>query len=71
MACGVAATIGLIYVMGKILTSCCVNILNIAREVIKNICYYSSESIFDANTCGALMMYINSQALDTTRGFKV
>lgn len=67
VACEVAATRGLIHVMGEISTSCYVNISNIAREVIKDVGYDSPESGFDGNTCG-IITSINSQSPDIARG---
>lgn len=67
VACEVAATTGLIHVMGEISTSCYVNISNIAREVIKDVGYDSPASIFDGNTCGILTS-INSQSPDIAMG---
>lgn len=67
VACEVAATTGLIHVMGEISTSCYVNISSIAREVIKDIGYDSSELSLDGNTCG-IITSINSQSPDIARG---
>lgn len=67
VACEVAATTGLIHVMGEISTSCYVNISSIAREVIKDIGYDSPELGFDGNTCG-IITSINSQSPDIARG---
>ncbi len=67
VACEVAASTGLIHVMGEISTSSYVNISDIVREVVNEIGYNSPESGFDGNTCG-IITSINSQSPDIARG---
>ena len=67
VACEVAITKGLIHIMGEISTKCYVDITNIARNVILDVGYNSSESGFDGNTCGVISS-INSQSPDIALG---
>ncbi len=67
VACEVAASAGLIHVMGEISTSSYVNISDIVREAVNEIGYNSPESGFDGNTCG-IITSINSQSPDIARG---
>ncbi len=67
VACEVAASTGLIHVMGEISTSSYVNISDIVREVVNEVGYNSPESGFDGNTCG-IITSINSQSPDIARG---
>ena len=67
VACEVAASTGLIHVMGEISTFSYVNISDIVREVVNEVGYNSPESGFDGNTCG-IITSINSQSPDIARG---
>lgn len=67
VACEVAASTGLIHVMGEISTFSYVNISDIVREVVNEVGYNSPESGFDGNTCG-IIASINSQSPDIARG---
>ncbi|HEX5505238.1 MAG TPA: methionine adenosyltransferase, partial [Thermomicrobiales bacterium] len=55
VACETAATTGLIVVMGEITTSTYVDIQQVARGVVRDIGYTSSDSGFDAETCGVIV----------------
>ncbi|HET8627146.1 MAG TPA: methionine adenosyltransferase [Thermomicrobiales bacterium] len=55
VACETAATTGLILVMGEITTATYVDIQQIARGVVRDIGYTSSDSGFDAETCGVIV----------------
>ena len=54
VACETCATIGLVQVMGEITTSTYVAIDEIARQVIRDIGYTSSDLCFDGNSCAVL-----------------
>ena len=51
VACETCATTGLVQVMGEITTSTYVAIDEIARHVIRDIGYTSSDLCFDGNSC--------------------
>jgi len=67
VACEVAVTTGMVLIMGEISTECYVDIPKIAREVIKDIGYTSSEYGFDGDSC-AVISCIDEQSPDIARG---
>ena len=67
VACETAITNGLVLVMGEITTSAYVDIPGIAREVIREIGYTSSEIGFDSATCGVITS-ISEQSPDIAQG---
>jgi S-adenosylmethionine synthetase len=67
VACECTATTGIIYVMGEISTSCYVDIPRLAREVVREIGYDSSDKGFDCNTC-AVLTAIDEQSGDIAMG---
>ncbi|MEG1633789.1 MAG: methionine adenosyltransferase [Oscillospiraceae bacterium] len=67
VACECTATTGLIYIMGEISTTCYVDIPRIAREVVREIGYDSSDKGFDCNTC-AVLTAIDEQSGDIAMG---
>lgn len=67
VACEVAATTGLVLVMGEITTDCYVDIQKIARETIRDIGYTRAKYGFDCDTC-AVVTSINEQSPDIAMG---
>ncbi|NLV51563.1 MAG: methionine adenosyltransferase [Clostridiales bacterium] len=67
VACETTAITGIIYVMGEISTSCYVDIPKIARQVVLDIGYNSSDYGFDGNTC-AVLTSIDEQSVDIALG---
>ena len=67
VACETTACTGLIHVMGEITTSCYVDIPKIARQVVLDIGYNSSDCGFDGNTC-AVITNIDEQSGDIALG---
>lgn len=67
VACETTATTGMVMIMGEISTKCYVDIPKIARSVIAEIGYNSSEYGFDSNTC-AVMTVIDEQSPDIALG---
>ncbi len=67
VACETAAKTGFVVLLGEITTSAFVNFDVLAREVIKDIGYDSSEKGFDGNTCGILSA-ISAQSGDIAMG---
>ena len=67
VACEVAATTGLIHVMGEISTSCYVDIAEVARDVVRSIGYDNPLTGFDGNTC-AVITSIDAQSPDIALG---
>ena len=67
VACETAVTTGMVLVMGEISTTCNVDIPRIAREVIRDIGYTSSEHGFDADSC-AVLTSIDEQSADIALG---
>ena len=67
VACETCCTTGVVCVMGEISTKCYVDIPKIAREVICDIGYDSSDKGFDGNTC-AVMTMIDEQSGDIAMG---
>ncbi len=62
-----AATTGLVLVMGEITTDCYVDIPKIARETIRDIGYTRAKYGFDCDTC-AVITSINEQSPDIAMG---
>ena len=67
VACETFATTGIITIMGEITTQGWANFTEIARRVVLDIGYDSSEKFFDGNTC-AIMSAIHSQSPDIAQG---
>ncbi|MBQ6543593.1 MAG: methionine adenosyltransferase [Clostridia bacterium] len=67
VACECSATTGLIMIMGEISTSAQIDIPAVARKVICDIGYDSSEKGFDGNTC-SIITSINRQSADIALG---
>ena len=67
VACECAATTGMVLVMGEITTTANIDVPAIAREVICDIGYDSSEKGFDGNTC-AVMVALDHQSQDIAMG---
>ncbi len=67
VACEVAATTGLVAVMGEITTSTYVDIGKIARNTIRDIGYTRAKYGFDADTCGVVVS-IKEQSKDIALG---
>lgn len=67
VACEVAATTGLIHVMGEISTNCYVDIAEVARNVVRSIGYDNPSAGFDGNTC-AVITSIDAQSPDIALG---
>ena len=67
VACEVATKTGFVMLLGEITTHAFVNFDDLARQVIKDIGYDSSEKGFDGNTCGVLSA-ISCQSSDIDMG---
>ena len=67
VACETCATTGLVQVMGEITTSTYVAIDEIARQVIRDIGYTSSDLCFDGNSC-AVLAAVHAQSPDIAMG---
>lgn len=67
VACETCATTGLVQVMGEITTTAYVAIDEIARQVIRDIGYTSSELCFDGNSC-AVLTAVHAQSPDIAMG---
>ena len=67
VACETCATTGLVMVMGEITTTAYVAIDEIARQVVKNVGYTSSDLCFDGNSC-AVLTAVHSQSPDIAMG---
>ena len=67
VACECSTTTGLVLIMGEITTSAKIDIPAIARNVICDIGYDSSEKGFDGNTC-SIITAINHQSPDIALG---
>lgn len=67
VACEVAATTGMIHVMGEISTKCYVDIASIARKTVLEIGYNSTECCFNGHTC-AVLTSIDGQSPDIAMG---
>ncbi len=67
VACEVAATTGLILIMGEVTTEAKFDAQSIARETIRAIGYDDSEKGFDCNTCGVIVS-LHQQSPDIAMG---
>ena len=67
VACETTVTTGLVNVMGEITTHCYVDILKIARQVIREIGYDRAKYGFDCDTC-AVLTSIDEQSADIALG---
>jgi S-adenosylmethionine synthetase len=67
VACEVAVTNGMIFVLGEITTNCYVEIADIVRSVVRDIGYVKPEYGFDYRSCGVLVS-IREQSADIARG---
>ena len=70
VACEVAATTGLVLVMGEITTPCwhtMAKVADIVRETVMDIGYTRAKYGFDAETCGVITS-INGQSSDIAQG---
>ena len=67
VACETFVTTGLVFIAGEITTSCYVEMPQIAREVIREIGYNSSNMGFDWETCSVLTS-IDRQSADIAQG---
>ena len=67
VACEAVVTTGIIYIMGEITASCTVDIPKIARQIVDEIGYNSSETGFDAATC-AVVLALDGQSPDIAMG---
>ena len=67
VACETFATTGVVTVMGEITTNAYVSIDQIARQVVLDIGYNSSDMCFDGNACGVLTA-IHEQSPDIAQG---
>lgn len=67
VACEVAATTGMVLVMGEITTTAYVDIPKIVRDTIREIGYTNAEYGFDADTC-AVITAIDEQSPDIAMG---
>lgn len=67
VACETATTMGMIFVMGEITTGAYVDVIGIARQVVKEVGYVKPEYGFDYRTCGVLMS-IHEQSADIDMG---
>ena len=64
VACETCASTGLIHIMGEITTSCYVDIPKIARQVVLDIGYNSSDCGFDGNTSAISAIKDGSLGMD-------
>lgn len=60
-------TTGLVVIAGEVTTNAQINVPDIARKIIKEIGYTSSEYGFDSETCG-IQVSIQKQSLDIAQG---
>jgi S-adenosylmethionine synthetase len=67
VACDVAVTTGIVFVIGEISTSCYVDIPKIVRQTIENIGYTRAKYGFDASTCSVITS-IDEQSADIAMG---
>ncbi|MDP2892278.1 MAG: methionine adenosyltransferase [Bacillota bacterium] len=67
VACEVAATTGLVLVIGEITTGCYVDIASIVRKKVEEIGYTRAKYGFDSETC-AVLTSINEQSPDIALG---
>ncbi len=67
VACETTVTTGMVHIMGEISTKANVDVTDIARNVIKEIGYNSSECGFDGNNC-AVLTSLDAQSADIAMG---
>ena len=67
VACEVATTTGLVFVLGEITTDCYVDIPQVVRNVIRDAGYTKPEYGFDYQSCG-VMVSITEQSADIDMG---
>ena len=67
VACEVAATTGMLHIMGEISTECYVDIASIARNEAIDVGYSNNKYGFDGNTCGVITS-IDMQSPDIAMG---
>jgi len=67
VACDVAVTTGIVFVIGEISTSCYVDIPKIVRKTVKDIGYTRAKFGFDSSTCSVLTS-IDEQSADIAMG---
>jgi S-adenosylmethionine synthetase len=67
VACEVAATTGLVLVMGEITTDCYVEIQEIVRSVLRDVGYTRAKYGFDCDTCGVIVS-VKEQSKDIDLG---
>lgn len=67
IACETAITTGMVLLMGEVTTNCCVDIPQIARDVIVDIGYNNANNGFDGKTC-AVLTSIDEQSDDIALG---
>ncbi|MGN1019695.1 MAG: methionine adenosyltransferase [Aristaeellaceae bacterium] len=67
VACETCATTGMVMVMGEITTAAKVDIAAIARDVVLDIGYNSSDMCFDGNSCNVLTA-VHAQSPDIAMG---
>ena len=67
VACETTATTGVVHIMGEISTTAEVDVVSIARNVIKEIGYDNPEVGFDGNTC-EIIVSLDKQSPDIALG---
>ncbi|MEE9395111.1 MAG: methionine adenosyltransferase [Planctomycetota bacterium] len=67
VACETMVTTGLVQIAGEVTSSAIVDIPSLAREVVKDIGYTSSEMGFDSETC-AVNVCLDKQSADIAQG---
>ncbi len=67
VACETLVTTNLIILAGEVKSKAKINEIEIAREVVSNIGYNSSEYLFDSNSC-EIISYIHDQSPDINQG---
>ena len=67
VACETCTTTGLVMVMGEITSNAKVDIQNIVRDTVREICYTRGKYGFDADTC-AVMVALDKQSTDIAMG---
>ena len=67
VACEVATTTGLVFVLGQITTKCYVDIPRVVRGVVRDVGYIYPECGFDYQSLGVLVS-VNEQSVDIDLG---
>ena len=67
VACEVSITTGMIHIMGEVSSKASIDYSQIARNVVRDIGYTSSDIGFDADTC-AVLVSIDKQSSDIAQG---